>query len=338
MNATSKSLSIVKFLAVYAHLVADALGVAYEFKPAHLIPARHLIEFEPPRGFVRAHASAPFGAYSDDGAQFLLLLTSLVMSGKLDLDDFGRGLVHWLDVGHMAVRNKVFDVGITTREAINRMRKGTPAAFAGLTEERANGNGSLMRVLAVTLWHSGPDEDLVKDAMRSSLPTHAHPRAVVCCGVYALWARYILEGRYATTDEAFSEALQFMKIPGILEEQEQFKEVLGLEGVMLDERSGEYAPRGTGYVVDSLFAAVRLNRLHETYEDVVKEAIALGNDTDTTACIAGPIAVLRGSDVPDRWLNALAQFPIEATRATTCFLTPEIIDDLREHLAKRAGR
>jgi ADP-ribosyl-[dinitrogen reductase] hydrolase len=43
------------------------------------------------------------------------------------------------------------------------------------------------------------------------------------------------------------------------------------------------------------------------YEEVVKAAISLGNDTDTTACIAGGIAGLRdGIDgIPSRWLEQL---------------------------------
>ena len=43
------------------------------------------------------------------------------------------------------------------------------------------------------------------------------------------------------------------------------------------------------------------------YEDVVKAAVALGNDTDTTACVAGGIAGLRDGveAIPRRWCEAL---------------------------------
>ena len=47
-----------------------------------------------------------------------------------------------------------------------------------------------------------------------------------------------------------------------------------------------FPPRGTGYVVDSFVSAVTVNRLG-SYEAVVKQAISLGHDTDTTAAIAG---------------------------------------------------
>ena len=43
------------------------------------------------------------------------------------------------------------------------------------------------------------------------------------------------------------------------------------------------------------------------YERVVKAAIALGNDTDTTACVAGGIAGIRdgAGAIPERWLSRL---------------------------------
>jgi ADP-ribosylglycohydrolase len=44
-----------------------------------------------------------------------------------------------------------------------------------------------------------------------------------------------------------------------------------------------------------------------SYEQVVKAAIALGHDTDTTACVAGGMAGLRYgvAAIPDRWLSQL---------------------------------
>lgn len=43
------------------------------------------------------------------------------------------------------------------------------------------------------------------------------------------------------------------------------------------------------------------------YEDAVKRAIMLGDDTDTTACVTGGLAgICFGfSDIPERWCRAL---------------------------------
>ena len=70
-----------------------------------------------------------------------------------------------------------------------------------------------------------------------------------------------------------------------------------------------YEIRGGGYVVESIRAAVALTVSEDAldYERVVKGAIALGDDTDTTACIAGGLAgiVVGESGIPPRWRDAL---------------------------------
>jgi ADP-ribosylglycohydrolase len=65
--------------------------------------------------------------------------------------------------------------------------------------------------------------------------------------------------------------------------------------------------QGSGYVVDSLWSAIRCVLATSDYEGCVRSAIALGNDTDTTACIAGGLAgIFYGEHgIPDRWITAL---------------------------------
>ena len=63
----------------------------------------------------------------------------------------------------------------------------------GIQTGRALGNGSLMRVLPLALWHQGGDAELVADAAAQSRVTHEHLRAQVCCALYCLWARRTLE-------------------------------------------------------------------------------------------------------------------------------------------------
>ena len=59
-------------------------------------------------------------------------------------------------------------------------------------------------------------------------------------------------------------------------------------------------------MVDSLRSA-RWAVEQGNYEQVVRAAIRLGRDTDTTACVAGGIAGLRDgiAGIPERWSNAL---------------------------------
>ena len=282
-------------------LVGDALGVPYEFHEPSTLPLPEEIEFNPPRGFDRAHLGIPAGTWSDDGAQALCLLASLLACRRFDAEDFGSRLVRWQDEGYMAIDGRVFDIGITTGQALTAIKSGVPAREAGPAGEYDNGNGSLMRVLPLALWHKGTDAELVRDAHYQSRVTHGHLRSQVCCALYCLWARRILEEAAAPWDAA-TETLR------ILYRSHDFGSA-GKAGEELEAsvRPDEFTPgTGSGYVVDSLRSARWVVR-KANYEQVVRAAVALGHDTDTTACIAGGIAgLMRGiDDIPVRWRKAL---------------------------------
>jgi len=277
-------------------LVGDALGVPYEFHKRDQIPPLTEIEFDPPEGFRRSHGDVPAGTWSDDGAHALILLASLLHCGKLDLDDLGRRLVNWYDYGYKAVDAHVFDVGVQTAQAINRFQSGAPAHQAGLRDEHANGNGSLMRVLPLALWHKGTIEQLVADAQEQSVVTHGHLRSQVCCALYCLWARYTME----EVGDPWREAVASLR--NVYGENAPEREELEWSIRPDDPPEGT----GSGYVVDCLRSA-RWATQAGSYEQVVKAAISLGNDTDTTACVAGGIAGIRDgiNAIPERWRTRL---------------------------------
>jgi ADP-ribosylglycohydrolase len=281
-------------------LIGDALGVPYEFHGAQDIPPRVQIEMQPPAGFARAHASVPPGTWSDDGAQALCLLASLLEHGGLELSDFGQRMVRWFQEGYLAVDAKVFDIGIQTRTALARLAAGIPPEQAGPSDEYDNGNGSLMRVLPLALWHTGDDAALVRDAMRSSLPTHAHLRSQLCCAVYCVWARRMLDG--VEQRAAWRAAVEVVEgVARAHEARVEFERELAV----IDLRRAP-AGGGSGYVVDCLHSA-RLALEHDSFEAVVQAAVAIGNDTDTTAAVAGGIAGIRfgAAGIPERWRREL---------------------------------
>ncbi len=303
---------------LYGLLIGDAVGVPYEFRSPKELPARELIEMDPPAGFVCAHPSAPRGAWSDDGAQALCLLASLLYCGGLDLQDLGNRLVNWCDWGYMAVDFMVFDVGNQTSLALSAIRNGAPAERAGPAEERHNGNGSLMRVLPLALWHTGTDEQLIQDAARQSIPTHAHLRSQVCCALYCLWARATL----LRVDDPWQHAMRVLR--QYCAGKADWSRELELHIRPDDAPSGS----GSGYVVDCLHSA-RLAAQEPTFQRVVQRAVSLGNDTDTTAAVAAGIAGLQHglSAIPERWRHALVG------RALVDPLADQLLASLRE----RAG-
>src|SRR5690606_25004164 len=100
------------------------------------------------------------------------LTASLMEQGRLDLDDLARRLIDWRQFGRYAVDARVFDVGIQTEQALDLLATGESPETSGPSAEGDNGNGSLMRVLPLALWHQGTDDELFALAMRQSLPTH----------------------------------------------------------------------------------------------------------------------------------------------------------------------
>jgi ADP-ribosyl-[dinitrogen reductase] hydrolase len=295
-------------------LIGDALGVPFEFRKPQDLPLFDQIEMPPPSTFRPTYPDAPAGAWSDDGAHALCLLASLLDRGHLDLDDLGARLVRWLDTGYMAVGGIVFDVGGQTSTALARVRSGVPAERAGGLDEWSNGNGSLMRVLPLALWHRGSDEALVRDAARQSMVTHAHARSQICCALYCLWVRFTMQGAAAPWAQATSTLRSLAPArPGWPAE---------LETKVRPDREPEGT--GSGYVVDCLHSARRAAE-ESTFERVLKRAVSLGNDTDTTAAVAGGLAGVRHglSGIPKRWRDALAE------PATVEALAGRLIEQLR---------
>ncbi|TXI89004.1 MAG: hypothetical protein E6Q40_02915 [Cupriavidus sp.] len=302
-------------------LVGDALGVPYEFHSADQIPRREQIEMQPPSGFRRAHGGVPIGTWSDDGAQALCLLASVIEHGRLLLVEFADRLLNWLDEGYMAVDDRVFDVGIQTAEALGNLRDGVPARESGCASVMDNGNGSLMRCLPLALLHAGTDAALVRDAHLQSLPTHAHPRSLVACAFYCLVARGYLrhdQDPWISADDRLQAVYEAWADAG---ERAVFLRELDV----IRRFATSDVPRGTGYVVDTLWSARRALE-EDAFEDVVRTAIAFGNDTDTTACVAGGLAGIRFglAGIPARWLEAMRGHDIVAP--TLCHLLDGLED------------
>ncbi len=289
--------------AIVGHLIGDALGVPYEFQGPDSLPPLADIEMSPPPGYRRTHQVPP-GTWSDDGAQALCLLESLLECGRFNAEDFACRMLRWLTEGHMAVDGKVFDVGRQTISALqSKLRDGDPLSVPP-GGEHTNGNGALMRVLPLALLHHGDDAEMVRDAHRQAELTHPHVRSRVACALYSMWARVELE----TTGVLDTWALAY----------ERLRQVYALvaasvqEATLLTELEQHFGadcrwqPRGTGYVVDSLHT-VRAACVEASYERIVRRAISYGNDTDTTACLAGGIAGIRYAThgIPERWLGQL---------------------------------
>lgn len=285
---------------IYGLLIGDAFGVPYEFYKAAQLPPYEKIDMIPPAGFKKTYPQVEDGTWSDDGAQALCLLDSLLNQGEFSLERFSDLLLAWYEDGVWAVENKVFDVGVQTGQALHAYKSGMPAHKCGLLNPEGKGNGALMRVLPLALWHEDRKK-LVLDAHCQCLITHGHICNQVCCALYCLVAKALLEGRNA--HEAIGEGVACLReIYQDMPEHEQ-----ELEWSIRPGTSWE--GNGSGYVVDCLRSAFMVLEQTSNYEEAVKQAVLLGNDTDTTACVTGGLAgILYGFlGIPKSWSSMLRE-------------------------------
>jgi ADP-ribosyl-[dinitrogen reductase] hydrolase len=272
---------------VWGHLVGDAMGLPYEFGP----PVRlDQIRW----GQQAAGRVQPPGTWSDDGGLMLALLDSLVQ-GHFDTRDQARRALDWW-LGDAFKPGPVFDIGIVTRGALERIQRGIEPEEAGADGEDENGNGSLMRILPIALvGHQVPASELVVRAMRASSLTHRHPRSQVTCAVYVIAARNLIQG---VSDRAHVLAQAFDTVEAA---------VGGAERRDLKVLQSYRNRTGTGYVVDCFWSAWEAFNGGNSYRDVIERAIAYGHDADTTACVAGGLAGIYWGmgAIPDEWLSGM---------------------------------
>lgn len=285
---------------ILGHAVADALGVPAEFR------SRAELDENPITDMVGYGTyNMPAGCWSDDTSMTLAALDSLA-SGRIDYDEIMQNFGRWYHSGEYTPTGVMFDVGGTCRQAIlNYTRKHKKPLECGLTDAYSNGNGSLMRILPFVLYavaagynHSGLDMIFEASAL-----THAHERAKIGCGIYYILMFHLLTDPCKRSLQiGLQESRRFcQKFPEAVHYQCLFEK-------SFPDLPGEQI-RSTGYVVDTLEAAVWCVMTTDSYAECVLKAVNLGDDTDTVAAVAGGMAgVLYGLEgIPQEWLDKLKQ-------------------------------
>ncbi len=292
--------------AIMGLCVADALGVPVEFMQRSKLKADPVID-------MRAYGTynQPAGTWSDDTSMTLCLLDSL--ANGLDYDDIMKKFHQWFDEGAYTPYGETFDVGNATRKAINRYASGTAALECGGKAEGDNGNGSLMRILPILFYlqsqyGSEINEEAFEIIHKVSSITHAHKRSLMACGIYICIASAITQGigLKAAMQTGTQKAMQYYR--NNPEFTHELKHYARLENKDF-EKLPEEQIKSSGYVVDTLEAALWCLLNTNNYRDCVLKAVNLGEDTDTVAAVAGGLAGLYyGYDsIPPQWLAVIAK-------------------------------
>lgn len=268
----------------------DALGTTVEFQPRG--------SFEPLTDMV---GGGPFGlkpgCWTDDTAMALCLATSLLECRGFNARDQMERYCRWWREGYLSSTGRCFDIGRTVADALRRFQE-TGEPFAGSTDPYAAGNGCIMRLAPVALFYF-PDADAAAHfAGESSRTTHGAAECVDACRLMARVLVRALAGR-AKDEVALGDAERFAGSPKI---------VAIARGEYL--RKTEEQIRGSGYVVESLEAALWCFMHTGRFEEAVLRAANLGDDADTTAAVCGQIAgaFYGEAAIPARWLGQLARF------------------------------
>jgi ADP-ribosyl-[dinitrogen reductase] hydrolase len=265
----------------------DAVGTTVEFRSRG--------SFNPMTDMV---GGGPFGLqpgqWTDDTSMALCLATSLVEVGGFDPVDQMNRYCDWYDNGYLSSTGSCFDIGNTTSQALHHY-KTSQDPFSGSTHPHAAGNGSIMRLAPVPMFYASDRDRVLHFSGESSRTTHGAAECVDACRLLGDILRRALCG----TDKA---ALLFDSDPAIVTAP-------AIQAIL----NGEYRDKsiheiqGTGYVVQSLEAALWCFWTTETYEQAILTAANLGDDADTTAAICGQVAgaYYGEAGIPSPWLEKL---------------------------------
>ena len=288
--------------------VADALGVPVEFMSRETLRKNPVIGM---RGF--GTHNQPVGTWSDDTSMTLCLLDSL--SGGLNYQDIMSNFKTWLTDGSYTPHGEVFDVGIATRQAINRFIAGTDPLKCGGVGERDNGNGSLMRILPLLFYIQslyGTDFQEVDEAFdmihQVSTLTHAHKRSQISCGIYLSVASMLL----GSMDLKIAVELGIYKAVEYYKQKQEFETEICNFSRLSEKNFGDIGEReikSSGYVVDTLEASIWCLLNTNSYKESVLMAVNLGEDTDTVAAVTGGLAGLYYGyeNIPSEWIRQIVK-------------------------------
>jgi ADP-ribosylglycohydrolase len=277
--------------------VGDALGAGYEFKPP--------LSWEFPVVF-KATGQFKAGEFTDDTAQTIGVALAASRSDlRVTLDEVSKEFHRWY-------KEDGRGIGIQTEKIFQKVKDFSTAdqlleqsqLFVD-NNEKAAGNGSLMRTAPVALPYLSNPEAVGEVASSVSALTHADADCREAC---IIWSKAI---RHAILFENFDGIqLAINELPTFRQSywNDLFDEA--------DEADDASDFENNGWVIHAIQAAYKaiMSTATETPEHLVlgiNEAVRVGNDTDTVAAIAGALLGARWgySAIPERWLEPLSGWP-----------------------------
>ncbi|MFN8664687.1 MAG: ADP-ribosylglycohydrolase family protein [Thermomicrobiales bacterium] len=227
------------------------------------------------------------GEITDDTQQTLILCRALTAHG-LDLSAFADGLLEWY-------RSAPKDIGNTTVIALRALAGGADPSQSGniaLTERGERGaaaNGAVMRCAPVALRFRNDPAGLVKASLESARVTHAESRAAWSAVAVNQAIVHLLKGGSVAGAPAAA-------VAGIAD-QRVSEAILAAPGLSRDDVSAG------GYVLETIGASFWALANFPSAEEIIVQAVSLGDDADSTGAVAGALAgaAFGAGALPARW-------------------------------------
>ena len=298
---------------IFGVVVGDALGVPVEFT------SRSERKMDPVTG-MRAYGThnQPKGTWSDDSSMMLATLDSLIKRNGPDYKDIMECFYRWRSFGEYTPFGEVFDIGITCSKAIANYTSGCDPLMCGGDRENDNGNGSLMRIMPVSLYVSLKNEnwensmpETMEIICNSSDLTHRHIRSRIGCVLYTFICHRMISRENSHLEQIISDA--FYEVAEYFAGNIPFSDELEKYGILKDADNLKNLPedriKSGGYVVDTLVSSVWCLLNSASFRECVLKAVNLGDDTDTVGAVAGGLAGLwyGYQNIPREWINVIAK-------------------------------
>ncbi len=266
----------------------DAVGTTVEFKSRGTFPL-----------VTDMTGGGPFklkpGEWTDDTSMALCLAASLIERGRFNAEDQMRRYCQWMNHGYMSSNGRCFDIGNTVSNAL-RSFQSTGKPFSGSTDANSAGNGCLMRLAPVPMFFYPNRKIAIVMSGRSSRTTHGAAECVEASRLFGAMLFMALSGANKT-DILLAHGITSLKSNRL---------AAIASGAYQKKSSNDI--RGSGYVVESLEAALWCFYQTNTFQEAILQAANLGDDADTTAAICGQLAgaYYGESGIPDHWKERLA--------------------------------
>ena len=224
----------------------------------------------------------------------LCLADSLVECRGLDPADLMERFRRWRDEGYNSVNGRCFDIGIATRAAIDRyVSTGDP--LAGATAANSAGNGCIMRLAPVPIFYATDVVAAEAAAVLQSRTTHGATECLDSCRLMTRVLVALLNG------QPWQQAIDVDPAPF------SAARVKAIAGGSWREKE-RAAIKSSGYVIDTLEAALWAVHTTQDFAGAVLLAVNLGGDADTVGAVTGQLAGARygASGIPAAWCRTLA--------------------------------